>query len=59
MKVMSGYYHDKQPDYDKKADEELERLEDKIKTLREVLKSIQPGEDVANYDSVQVTSVIF
>lgn len=68
MKVMSGYvsrnilkgkfivivkHFDKQPDYEKKESEELDRVEEKAKLLVEVLKSIQTGEDVTNYDSVQ------
>jgi hypothetical protein len=55
--LIERKYHDKQPDYEKKADLGLEKIEENTNLLREKLSAVRSGEDVAHNQSIQVRIV--
>ncbi|KAG9291127.1 hypothetical protein G9A89_012999 [Geosiphon pyriformis] len=50
MKIMSGYDSESRPDYQKQADEELERIQRKSILLNDMLNGVKPGERIGDGD---------
>ncbi|CAG8461435.1 11867_t:CDS:10 [Ambispora gerdemannii] len=46
MKIMAGYDPETRPDYQKQADEELERIQRKSVLLNDLLNNVKPGEQI-------------
>ncbi|CAG8495734.1 7782_t:CDS:10 [Ambispora leptoticha] len=46
MKIMAGYDPETRPDYQKQADEELERIQRKSILLNDLLNNVKPGEKI-------------
>ena len=55
MKVMAGYDQSTKTDYRQKAAEDIARLQDKQKTLDEMLAKVQKGETIGQQDAFEVS----
>lgn len=53
MKEMAGFYHDKVPNYEQKAEQELENVEKKAKELIQCLSTLKAGDNVSNDRQIQ------
>ncbi len=67
MKELAGYvsnfmtfptlisqYHDRTPSFVKKANEDLEKVEEKARLMGQMLANLKPGEAVATNETIQV-----